>query len=425
MLSYSNIVIIAFITVITAITIYFIFKKDYDQDEKKIEIDPFAMEYLKEKIRDLFHEVLNQNISELYLNKTETKKRQNQKAKLNKALRSCAQGNLGEKEYVKDYIKDLLHNYLNVNEITIDHVLPFSNEEVLTAQDKYEIMLCQYKRKFGFHAFEKLGMACGFEVEKHNENGGYYEVTENDIHKAYQRLKEPLTYIDKIELVAQRIYQESYGFSVIDETRDQMIDGISGGVSGETTEQYYFMEEILQSGEEKTGKTYDNVWVFLHGKPIQLSFMSFGSMSELIRVCKNLYRYDNVGHLTSSNGYKLTYLQDGSRVVVTRPKMASGWAFFVRKFDSAKKMTIEQLIRDDNKEEVIELCRWLMKGLINVVISGDQNSGKTTFLKTLFQYLDQRFPIRTTEQEFELWLESTYDNLNLKSFRGNRGGQSH
>jgi pilus assembly protein CpaF len=141
-------------------------------------------------------------------------------------------------------------------------------------------------------------------------------------------------------------------------------------------------------------------------------------MNELIRVCKNLYRYDNVGHLTSSNGYKLSYLQDGSRVVVVRPKLTAGWAFFLRKFDSAKKMPITTLVRDEGNEILIELVKWAVKGCLNIIISGDQNSGKTTFLKAILQFIDQRYPIRTTEQEFELWISDTYPHLNVASFRG-------
>ena len=400
------------------ITIYFIFKKDLEPKEDNIEEDYFSMSYLKSSIRSLFNDITNQNIAELYLNIKETKKREQQKARLNTALRSCTHGNVGEKEYVKDYMKDLLQNNLNINEATIDQVIPFQQHGLLTAQDKFEILLYLKKREHHNYAFEQLSKQCRFEEPKYNEHGTYYEITRDDIERAYDTYIEPLRYIDKLEIVTQRIYQEIYGFSVADELRDMSIDGISGGVSGIATEQYNYMEEVLQNGVVKNSRTYDSLWIFFHGKAIHLSFLSFGSPGELIRVCKNLYRYDNVGHLTSTNGYKLTYLYDSSRVVVVRPKLVSQWAFFIRKFDSTKHMVIQTLIKDKGNDQVIELIKWMVKGCLNIVLTGDQNSGKTTALKSMVQFIDQRFPIRTTELEFELWLNYTYPHLNIACFRG-------
>lgn len=415
--TYINTILITLIISVTLIFIYFVFKKDIEIEEQNIEVDEFSLSYLSEAIKTLFNEIVNQNIQDLYLNRKEALKREKQKARLNKALRSCTHGNIGEKEFIKDYIKELLQNHLKINELTIDLVIPFDRPERLTVQDKFEILLHTFKKKYGYDAFVAICNQYGFENPKFNEYGEHYEVTDEDVVRAYKHLLVPITYVDKLDILTQRLYQETYGFSVADELRDMKLDGISGGISGMSTEQYNYLEEILKTKDITKARTYDSIWVFVHGKPIHLSFLSFKSLSELIRVCKNLYRYDNVGHLTSSNGYKLTYLQDGSRVVVVRPKLTSGWAFFVRKFESSKKLPITSLVKDKGNERVIELVKWCTKGLLNIVISGDQNSGKTTFLKAMLQFIDQRYPIRTTEQEFELWINNTYPHLNAASFR--------
>ncbi len=60
------------------------------------------------KVKELFNEIVNQNIADLNLTEGETKKREKQKVKLTNAIRSCAQGNIGEREYMIDYITDLL-----------------------------------------------------------------------------------------------------------------------------------------------------------------------------------------------------------------------------------------------------------------------------------------------------------------------------
>ena len=412
-----NLIALALIAVVALISVFFIFKKDTEHDEDEEIIDRYSIKFLSINIRNIFNEILNQNIAELYLNRTETIKREQQKSRLNKALRSCAHGNIGEKEYVKDYIKDILQQKLDINERTIDKVLYFNEPDKLSTQDKFEILLYQQKKQYGRRGFEKLNELCGFDKEKKSGNGVHYEATEKDVCKAFDEHYMPLDYVDKLEIITQRIYQETYGFSVIDEIRDMIVDGISGGVSGISTEQYYYMEENLMNNAYKPPKTYDSVWVFLHGKAIHLSCLSFGSREELIRVCKNLYMYDNVGHLTSTKGYKLTYMHDSSRVVVARPNLTPHWAFFVRKFDSAKSMSMDWLVRGENKKIPIEITKWAVKGCLNTIISGDQNSGKTTYLRSMMQEIDSRHPIRTTEQDFELWIANTYPHLNIQAFR--------
>ncbi len=414
--SQSNMILMTLITLVSALAVYFILKKEEepnDEPEENCNTIPF----LKDGIRALFNDIINQNIEELYLNRRETQKREQQKIRLSTALRSCAQGNIGEKEYTKDYIKYLLQKNMGVNESTINSIIPFQQPLQLTIQDKFEILLYLFKLEEKLQAFDKLCSLCQFDEPKFNQYGHYYEIIPEEISEAFQCYYKPLRYIDKLEIITQRIYQEAYGFSVIDELRDMNIDGISGGVSGVSSEQYNYMEEVIRFDKLKKPMSYDGIWVFYRGKAIHLSFLSFGCQSELIRVCKNLYRYDNVGHLTSSNGYKLTHLYDGSRVVVVRPKLTSHWAFFLRKFDSTRHMAMEALIKDKGSDKVIELIRWMVKGCLNIILSGDQNSGKTTALKAMLQYVDQRYPIRTTEQEFELWLNNAYPNLNVVCFR--------
>ena len=113
--------------------------------------------------------------------------------------------------------------------------------------------------------------------------------------------------------------------------------------------------------ESKVPRACDSIWIMFSGKSIRLEFLSFGTESELKRVCQNIYKYNNPGQLSDTNGYKINEMKDGSRVVVLRPSMSETWAFFVRKFDT-KKATLEQIIRYEGKEEAIEFLRYLVKG---------------------------------------------------------------
>jgi pilus assembly protein CpaF len=407
-----NIILITFIGAIFLLTIYFIFKKELDI-EGKFEEDLYSLAYIRDFVKSKISEIAGDNIYELKINKTETKKREHQKARLNKATRNCTQGNGGEREYIKDMIKKILQDDCGINDGTIDKVIPFNNTGKLNAQDKFEILYTIFNRDKDNVAFSKINEVCKFDQEKCNEHGTYYEISSEDINVAFSLLATTLRYVDKLEIVAQRIYQEEYGNSVADILRyDKMIDGISGGVSGASSEQYNFMEEAMETDTPNRKMSYNSVWIFYRGKAIHLSFLSFKNDKDLIRVCKNLYRFGSVGHLTSKIGYKLSYQADGCRVVVIRPIIATHWAFFLRKFDSAKNLSIEELLLDEGRDLVISLSKWAARGCLNLVISGDQNSGKTTFFKALAIYFDRRNPIRTMEQEFEIWLNSAYTSMN-------------
>ena len=74
------------------------------------------------------------------------------------------------------------------------------------------------------------------------------------------------------------------------------IDGVSGGVSGLPESFMYQVAQlgdyIKQTTEKTVPRAYDSVWIFYHGKSIQMACLSFGSYAELRRVCQNIYKYN-------------------------------------------------------------------------------------------------------------------------------------
>jgi pilus assembly protein CpaF len=194
------------------------------------------------------------------------------------------------------------------------------------------------------------------------------------------------------------------------------IDGVSGGVSGIPNsffQQFDYSGGILSS----LPMSYDSVWIFFKGKTIHLEFLSFGSEKELIRVCKNIYRYNNPGQLSETNGYKVNEMKDGSRVVVARPPFCESWVFFVRKFDSAEDKEPEELITDKNNKLPIECMKWLVKGCRVTAITGFQGTGKTTLLMSIVRFINYTFTLRIQEMAFELHLRKLYPKRNIVSFR--------
>lgn len=409
-----NLMAITAIVAVAALIIYYIFKMDFTKEDD-IQED-YSIEVLSLQIKETFHNIINTNIAELGLNKTETEKREKQKIRLSRALRNCSFGDTGEKEYVKDYMKELLQRFYKINESTIDRVIPFFSEDQLNCQDKFEILLYLYKKNYGKDAFEELCRE--IPMDKEHEDGIYYEITEEDIEKVYIRHRPVLTYVDKLEIIAQRIYQSIRGLGVVDELRDlSCLDGVSGGVSGITDADYNYMEEILKEDIPKGIFRHDSVWVFLRGRSIHLTFLSFGSKRELERVCKNVYRYDAPYYLSGIKGKVVAEDKKGNRITVARPPFADSWKFFIRKFDSVKHLKIEELLLDEGSELVITLIKYIIKACMVVVITGNQAVGKTTLLKALVRFIDPSLNIRVEEEVFETWLNKIYQFRNINTFR--------
>lgn len=411
-----NLMIIALLTVLFLLLFYFIFKKE----EKEKEVEDFSLYHinnLKKGIKECINELQNTNVADLNLNKVETKKREKQKLRLQKALRNCCFGDLGEKEFVKEYIKELLQKNFNINADTIDKVLGFSQIYKLPVYDKFNILLLHYKLRYGKSGFIELCADFDLEEAKENEDGSYYEIDGKDIEAAFMHSNIPLKYVMKLELIAQRIYEELYGLGPIDELRYMTLDGISAGVSGVTNSNYSYLEEVMIGNKANINHTYDSIWVFLHGKTTRLSFLTFGSQKNLERVAKNIYRYDNPGQLSQNRGFIVNDASDGARIVTVRNPFAESWAFFIRKFELVKEVKVEELITDTDSHLAINLMKHLIKGCQIIAITGEQGSGKTTLLKALVRFIDQTYTIRVQELVFETWLRRLYPNRNILTFR--------
>ena len=207
-----------------------------------------------------------------------------------------------------------------------------------------------------------------------------YVITGEEISDIFEKENILLSFQDKLNVVVQRIYQHYKGYSSIDEVRDMNIDGVSGGVSGLPES---FLSQVAQTDgdylsqilDKRVPRACDSIWIMFQGKSIRLEFLSFGTESELKRVCQNIYKYNNPGQLSDTNGYKINEMKDGSRVVVVRPSMSETWAFFVRKFD-VKRATLEQIITVPGKEKAIDLLKFLVKGARIISLTGEQGCRK-------------------------------------------------
>ena len=394
--------------------------QEIEKDDKT-----YTLEKMRDYVKKRLDEITKINLYDIGLSEEELKRRKNKKYALKKALKGCTYGDVNDKRYVKELISDLLSKEYGVDETNISKAIPFDVPSLLTAQDKFDIIIYMYKKEFGYEALTELIKRYNLATLKYlqGESKPSYVITEDEISDIYEKEKLVLSFKDKLEIVVQRIYQHYKGYSSIDEIRDMNIDGVSGGVSGLPES---FISQVAQTGttdyieqvsEHKVPRACDSIWIFFQGKSIRLAFLSFGTEAELKRVCQNIYKYNNPGQLSDTNGYKVNEMKDGSRVVVVRSSMSETWAFFVRKFD-VKRATVEQWTGDmAGKEKAIELLKYLVKGARITSITGEQGCGKTTLLMGLIENIYETMNLRITEMAFELHLRKVYPTRNILSMR--------
>ena len=420
---------IVLILVVALIFVYFVYrsiqKKKNAEQEKMVDVDDqtYTLKKMTEYIKKRLDEITKINLYDLGLTEEELKRRKNKKYELKKALKGCTYGDVNDKKYVKELIYDILSKEYGVDETNISKSIPFDIPSLLTPQDKFDIIIYMYKKEFGYEALTELIKKYNLATLKYvaGDAKPCYVITEEEINDIYEKEGLVLTFSDKLNVVVQRIYQHYKGYSSIDEVRDMNIDGVSGGVSGLPES---FLSQVAQTdsdylnqvSEHKVPRACDSIWIFFQGKSIRLAFLSFGTEAELKRVCQNIYKYNNPGQLSDTNGYKINEMKDGSRVVVVRPSFSETWAFFVRKFD-VKRATLEQLITIPGKEDAISLLKYLVKGARIISLTGEQGCGKTTMLMGMIENIYETMNIRVQETAFELHLRKIYPTRNILTFR--------
>ena len=405
---------------------YFVKRNKNAEVEEEVQKDEktYTLDEMRDYIKKRLDEITKVNLYDIGLSEEELKRRKNKKYALKKALKGCTYGDVNDKRYVKELIFDLLSKEYGVNEANISSAIPFDMPSLLTPQDKFDILIYVYKKEFGYEALTQLIKRYNLATLKYlqGETKPCYVITDDEISEIFEKENITLSFYDKLEIVVQRIYQHYKGYSSIDEIRDMNIDGVSGGVSGLPES---FLSQVAQTdgdyldqvAEHKVPRACDSIWIFFQGKSIRLAFLSFGTESELKRVCQNIYKYNNPGQLSDTNGYKINEMKDGSRVVVVRPSMSETWAFFVRKFD-VKRATVEQWTGEmPGSDKVIDLLKFLVKGARITSITGEQGCGKKTLLMGMIENIYETMNLRITETAFELHLRKVYPTRNILSMR--------
>lgn len=190
----------------------------------------------------------------------------------------------------------------------------------------------------------------------------------------------------KIEKFAQVIYQECWGFGVLDEFRYL-------GVEKETLSK---VEEIQINGPKQLG-------LKISGINFKLEKLEYPE-TEIAKVTKKLSRNSPRG-LTKNHPIVETDLLDGSRVNLTCPNYSAYYTFNLR-LHYSNEISREQLIRiGSSTEEYESFLDLVINFRPRIMFMGGQGVGKTTDIVNFCRRYPDSTTVVTLESSFELELD--------------------
>ena len=140
---FNFIVILAVLIITAAIVLNTLKKKQTAEVEEKVEVDDktYNIDKMIAFVKRRLDEITKVNLYDIGLSEAELERRKNKKYELKKALKGCTYGDVNDKKYVKTLIYDLLLQEYGVSEINISKAIPFDIPSLLTAQDKFDILI--------------------------------------------------------------------------------------------------------------------------------------------------------------------------------------------------------------------------------------------------------------------------------------------
>ena len=139
-----NILLILLVFIVGALlVIYYINKNKNAEVEKEVDQDDqtYTLDKMREYVKKRLDEITKVNLYDIGLSEEELKRRKNKKYALKKALKGCTYGDINDKKYVKELILDILEKEYGIDETNISRAIPFDMPSLLTAQDKFDILL--------------------------------------------------------------------------------------------------------------------------------------------------------------------------------------------------------------------------------------------------------------------------------------------
>jgi len=319
--------------------------KHIDMTMDQEEYDAFlTIDSLSRICRESFSTTMKKSVNEMNLSQAEYNRIAAGKEELKSSVRIAAHGDIQAKSFVLSFMKDILQNANigRVNMHNIDKIIPFNEPELMKSRDRFEVLVFLWLKE-GRKGFSRYFCQYGLDQPKETDYGAVYEVTEEEIEEVYNNYMEQrggITFTEKIDFLTQRVYEQTYGNGPVDLLLETDIDEVQGGTSGIPADSY----EIAIEDAENISYSFESIWIVFHGLNIHLKCTTFGTQTELVRVCRNIYRYNAPKILTKRDAGIIGGTKNGSRVTVAGPEFSDSYVFLVRKFDSAPSLAPELLL---------------------------------------------------------------------------------
>lgn len=336
----------------------------------------------------------------------------NRKRRIREALRKSVDGVESASNIVKAIIKTIIEKELrNVDEVCA--IIDFTELMYLPAMIKFEILLYRLKKQKESsknpidYLNNKYNLIELVDYEHPNRKGIgqrriFDEIKLNWIFEEEVVAKGELTYNEMLDVMAVLLFQKYKGYGCISTLLSMPIDGLHYGTSGS-------IRYIIEGNYDVDYKDTNSVWVQINAEWVHFSFLDFYRVEEMMRVTNQITSFGISAPMTEKRPYKVVDGYDGSRRTAIRPPSGESWACFIRKF-SLGKFDLAYLLDKPNYHNtnlVMELLYYLSRSAENFSVTGQQNTGKTTLLKSLIGYVDDT-NIRVLEMSFELALREIY-----------------
>lgn len=344
--------------------------------------------------------------------------RQANKERLEKALTECIDGIQSARQVVIALIRDIIRVEVTSEEDACK-VMDFKGMEYLPAMDKFEILYYILEKEYDTDVINYLEKT--YELTKLREittDNGFTklkpefsaalldEIFEAEVLNNNEVMLE-FGYEEELDILARKLFALYKGFGCIDTLRSAKVDGFNFGTSGSVRYE-------IEGKWDATYRSVNSVWVQINAVWVHFSFIDFGTANEMRRVVRQLTAYGNLGPMTEKNPVKVTDAPDGSRITAFGPPVGECWACFVRKFNLSI-YTMEALLDKPyakNWQLPARMLYFLARARVNLPVTGQQNTGKTTFMKSLIELFDL-MNIRVMEMSFELALREIYPWMNI------------
>lgn len=412
-----NVVMIFLILLLVGIGLVVYVKKTSGQMEEEDYENLLTVEYCAKVVKETFTNTQKMSVKESNMTKTEYERKERSKQEIKQAKKSAVNGDLEAKRFIKTIIKDILQakHIGKVNPENIDIILGLDSPETLKKEDKFGILLFLWNHDDGPQGFTKNFSKYGLDAPTKCPDGNIkYVVTKEAIDDVFEkelRQRGGLTYNEKIDYLTQRVYEINDGHGRIDMLFETTLDEIEIGASGIPADSY----TIQTTDRKNIYYSYESIWIMYKGIPYHLACTSLESQRELVRICRNIYRYNAPYILSKKDAKIIASMKNGNRVTVSIPPFADSWNAVIRKFDSVPSIEPDKLLTDKGNQIPITIAKWMVKTYTNIIVSGDQGTGKTTFGKSILRFSAYTDLWRVYEMQAETNLRFAYPDRNIIS----------